>query len=664
MNGLVFMDDDFEWRTEEGSDPPPAARPHDRGRALRRLLTVALLLAALGGVWWTTHRAADTQRATERAAIQTTLDAARDACRAGDGAAFFATQTRDPAWQAALLQPDLIAAYCAGPTVSRSAPATDGTVSANLTWSDGGETRQRLAFFAVSPAGMVQVPPPAAYWGDAERHEHSWGTLIVSATDAEFAATIGRHLDELIATTCAGSCLPDRPPLTLDLRGDYRTTAAPNELNVPSPRLLALDEMGAPAPAFWTALDATVADYLTPATIRFAVPPLLQQVVAFEREAAVFMRHNPDIRVEIVPRTLPPGEPTAELATFDGAAYTPSAAMIAAGLVHDLTGFAGTDPTFAPGDFYEQAWQSGYWRNRLWLVPLAGQMRVLFLDCAACDGDGPQPPSLRWTWDEMDATLTALKDAPPPSEAAAPTWSREWALLDTTRDTLLSYAYSGQAACAGVVPARCERPLGPTEIAAALEWYRRQTVDLQTMPDVAGVDPAERTRLMVNWQSGSRRAALWVDDPVNYESQLLLGRVAVLPFPGSDRFDGNTPYWVHGAFISSASPRPRAVWRWLVFLSQRPVVGPLRYVPARPSVAEATAFWTTLPAPVGEAMRAAFPFARPVGFDDRFRFNREQLTAVTSGRLSPGEAARMPIELPWFAAVRSPGLVTENLRQE
>jgi hypothetical protein len=652
MDGLVFMDDEFDWRIEEQLDaaatrrPPPGRLPGQRF-----WLGVAIILLALGAAWWAVQRAVGQSRAESQASIQITLDAARDACRAGDGAAFFATQARDPAWRAALLHPDLIAAYCAGPAVSRVAAAGELT-SANLVWTANGDTWQRLAFFTATPLGMVQVPPPAAYWGQPQRRAQPWGTLVTATADADLAPVVGQFVTELVAATCATNrCRPDSRPFTLELRGDYRQTAAPDQLALPSPRLLALDGSGAPPPAFWDALSAIVLAHITPGTIRFAVPPRLLQVINFEREAAEFMRRNPDIRVEIVTMEMRPEEPEAALAAYDGAAYTPSAAMIAAGLVRDLTEYAATDPAFDSGDFYEQAWQGAQWLGRMWLVPQAGQMRLLFLDCNACEGGTITPPSLRWTWRELDTTIAGLQASPPTETVGRPpAWTGEWALLDTTRDSLLSYAFGRQAACAGIVPARCGRPLGAAEVADALSWYRRLTVELGAMPDVAAVPAAERAHLMVNWQSGQRRAALWVDDAVNYEHQLQLGRVSVVPFPGSDRFDGNTPFWVHGSFISQSSQRPRDVWRWLVFLSRREVVGPLRYVPARPSVAEATGYWTVLPPPLRDALRTAFPFARPVGPADRLLFNRAQLDAVTGGALTPAEAARLPLPLRWFGA--------------
>jgi hypothetical protein len=120
----------------------------------------------------------------------------------------------------------------------------------------------------------------------------------------------------------------------------------------------------------------------------------------------------------------------------------------------------------------------------------------------------------------------------------------------------------------------------------------------------------------------------------------------VVPFPGSDRFDGISPLWVQGAFISQQSERPYAMWQWLKFLSYQAPTS--RMIPARPSVAEAVGFWKFLPLPLGNAMRAAFPFARPVTIEDQTRLTWAQVTAVTSGNLSLAEAARQQLDTSWF----------------
>jgi hypothetical protein len=164
-------------------------------------------------------------------------------------------------------------------------------------------------------------------------------------------------------------------------------------------------------------------------------------------------------------------------------------------------------------------------------------------------------------------------------------------------------------------------------VEAALAWYGR-LVSTGQMPPVAGLTLAERSHLIVNWQSFQRRAAIWVDEPVNYEHYLLAGGIGVVPFPGSSRFDGITPLWVHGGFISQQSPNPRAVWEWLSFLSRRPLNATLRYVPARPSLAAETYFWEILPRPLSNAMRIAFPFARPVLISEKGLIGEEALSAV------------------------------------
>lgn len=651
MSGLVYMDDDFDWQIDEDGQPAtPGNRRSGIGSALRFWMAAAVLLLVLGGIGITLQRNSDRLSDQAQGGIQSALDAARDACRAGDGLGFFASQSRDPQWQAALLQPHLFAAYCAGPTVTRVEPVAGG-YSANITWLDDGIPQQRLVFFQPSPLGMVQTAGPTSYWGTQQRHSHAWGELVTTGVDVTLAPAIGRFVDDLVTSTCAATdCLAGRLPFELHIRADYQQTAAPNQLYVPSPRLLALDEAGQPAPVFWAMLEDQVLAQITPGTIRFAVPPLLQQVILFEREAAAFMQQHPGITVEVIPLSAPPDQPSAELAIYDGAAYTPSAGMVAAGYVRDLSDYVATDPDLDSGDFYEQIWQSPWWRDRFWFMPQAGQMRVLFVDCRTCEQGIINPPSLRWTWDEMEASIRQLIAERPSDSPPGTAWTGDWALLDTTRDSLLSYAYSQQTVCAGIVPARCKHPLGPGEIAAALGWYERMTGELAAMPDLAGLAASERSQVLVNWQSERRRAAFWIDEPVNYEHQLQLGRIGVVPFPGSARFDGNTPFWVHGSFISQSSTRPLDVWRWLVFLSQRNTVGPLRYVPARPSVADKMAFWTVLPAPLGEAMRSAFPFARPVSLEDREQFSRAQVESIASGALSPEEAARQSVQLPWFSA--------------
>ncbi|MEJ2746445.1 MAG: hypothetical protein P8183_00775, partial [Anaerolineae bacterium] len=254
---------------------------------------------------------------------------------------------------------------------------------------------------------------------------------------------------------------------------------------------------------------------------------------------------------------------------------------------------------------------------------------------------GLSQPSLRWTWKEMEQYLAALDEA----QIYSSTW-RQYLFFDGGRDALFSYAYNWRNPCPDAIPADCHQPIPPENAAAALGWYRQMVAQPHYMADVVSLSPEERA------QSPYRLwAAIRVDEPVFYEHwSQVTGPLGVVPFPGSERFDGVTPLWVEGAFISQHSAHPHAVWEWLKFLSYQAPSPRFRLIPARPSIAQQTNYWNALPRPLSEAMRAAFPFARPVTLADQVYFSWDQLTAVLTNQLTPTEAARRPTPITWFTA--------------
>jgi ABC-type glycerol-3-phosphate transport system substrate-binding protein len=239
-----------------------------------------------------------------------------------------------------------------------------------------------------------------------------------------------------------------------------------------------------------------------------------------------------------------------------------------------------------------------------------------------------------------------------------------WGFLDAGLDSLYAYAYNWNNHCEEPAAMLCRHPLQPQNVAAALTWYSQMAGQPGQMPDLtanltelfgtdnisdlaAQMGEEQRQRFLLwNIQTSRRGAAIWVDWPIEYERQLLLNNLGVVPFPGSDRFDGITPLWVYGGFISQGSERPLAVWQWLNFLTyQRPKP---RLVPARPSVAKEIGYWTYLPRPLGDAMRTAFPFSRPVLIDEKEYITWEQVTAVLSGESTSLQAAQNRPTLRWF----------------
>jgi ABC-type glycerol-3-phosphate transport system substrate-binding protein len=512
-------------------------------------------------------------------------------------------------------------------------------VWANLNWTDAGVTRQRIAFFSKENGGIYQTATDNAYWGKLIVQDTVWGHLRIFEADQNWAGKINAFIADTVGDVCQADCITENLPLTVTVGDDFAETAVANQIHIPSPRLLALDEHGQPDPIFWEQLKRQIEDRLTPAVIRFAVLGYRvwegETPIDYEIAATRFMEANPHIRVEIVNLETWPADSTTLALNYDGAAVSPTEAMITQGLVQDLTDFINTDLIFNQGDFYEQIWQGAAWQDRTWFVPQGARMRVLFYDKNAYEHAGLPEPSLRWTWDEMAHDIAVLADSQLSDNYL------QWGFLDTGLDSLYSYAYNWNNHCTEAVTVLCQNALQPSNISAALAWYQKLVDDPGYTPDLTQfTDEADRQFVMWGFQGAKREAVIWVDLPNNYESQLLLEPIGVVPFPGSDRFDGITPLWVAGSFISSESKRPFATWQWLKFLSnQRP---PPRMIPARPSVANAIGYWNLLPRDLGNVMRTAFPFARPVTISDQTYLSRERVTAVISGNATTTQAAQRP----------------------
>jgi hypothetical protein len=287
-------------------------------------------------------------------------------------------------------------------------------------------------------------------------------------------------------------------------------------------------------------------------------------------------------------------------------------------------------------------------------------MPVLYYDKAAYENAQHLQPSSRWTWGEMAQDVSSIvADQPEVGDL-------QWGFLDTGLDSLFSYAYNWNNQCLEAATVYCRSPMKEENIAAALEWYVQMVQQPGQMPDLTGelseifsatqasaignagvgLDEEAQRMLLLNFIGSRRKAAVWVDSPVSYEFNLLLSPVGVLPFPGSDRFDGITPLRLRGGFISQHSERPLAVWQWLKFLSyQEPAP---RLIPARPSVAAQMGYWAQLPRALGDVMRTAFPFTRPILIEEKGMLNWEKVESVIHGDASAKEAAQQQAALTWF----------------
>ncbi|MBE2223036.1 MAG: extracellular solute-binding protein [Anaerolineae bacterium] len=601
------MGNNFQWQTDTEFDPPPGStKPQRSWEMIGFWLVTAVIILFLAGGWFLSQRRLAQVDSEIRADLQTLLDLQHTAFLTGDGDLFFSTHASDPGWQAAQLLPFNQAAQQAGLTITR-VETNQEKVWASATWTQNDETYQKLLFFEGRGSRYQQIPGDAAYWGELEARQAEWGTLYTYEVDEDWT------LD--IITFVAQQCQQQCQSLTLLVSDSLSEIALRHAVQIPSPRIFALDTSGQPADAYWDLLEKRLTAYLNPATIRIALPPknfLNLNTIDYEAAATQFMAENPDIRVELVTLADLPTNPQ-ELAGFDGAAFPPSAQMIASGTVYDLTPLLESDITFDKGDFYQQLWQGAWWRERLWFMPQAATMRLLFYNKQLYRDAGLAEPSLHWTWTEMNEDLQALQEAVTAVNSAL----HYTVFLDAGRDSLFAYAYNWQADCAETAVIRCQTALTPAHINAALAWNQQLTA--------SGLAPARSKDDQARW---NWQAAVRVEEPVYYEHFLQLSSMGVVPFPGSDQFDGMTPLWLEGSFITQHSQNPLAVWRWLKFLSYQPPLPSYRLIPARPSVAQQTAYWQTLPRPLNEAMRSAFPFSRPVTIEDDLWFDDDVETAV------------------------------------
>lgn len=638
------MGDHFQWETdtdfEDRLEATTAAAPRQRGVWGFWLLTAVILSVILGG-WFIGRQRLENYHAERLHDAQAVLTLASEAVRSGDGDLFFSLFSNDATLRATQLLPAQQAAWRAGYTVSQVAPKP-GLIQASLTWPAAGETYERLAFFAEENGRWRLAANDLDFWGRRLVRQTGWGEIYYYEVDEQWVQSIITAVDEQVAALCPAQCAANALPFSLNLSYDFGETAQLHSARLPSPRLVALTAAGQPAEPFWELLRQRVTAVLTPVTIRIALPPpnfLNLHPFDYPALADQFMAEQPDIRLELVQLAEMPAD-YRELLAYDGVAFPPPAAMIAAGEVYELSRLMATDPHFSRDDYYEQIWQAGRWQEQMWFLPHAAGMKLLFYDQELYRQAGLTPPSLRWTWAEMEADIAALRallpvDAQPPCCVV---------FLDGGHDLLLAYAYNWETNCQARATIYCATRLNGTRMAVALDWYTQVMGQPGVLPDLTDLSGESLADVRWRWTS-----ALRVEEPIYYEHYLLTAHSGVVPFPGSEQFNGVAPLWVEGSFITRQSAHPQAVWQWLRFLSYQSPLPRYRLVPARPSVARASGYWQTLPRPLGEAMRAAFPFARPILLEEQSYFTEEMVTAVLSGQLAPDEAARQTTKPAWFS---------------
>jgi ABC-type glycerol-3-phosphate transport system substrate-binding protein len=622
---------EFSW-SDEPAPPTPPPPPKRSGRWIGVTLLTIIGLGALGWFllqWWN----APSPAAAEQM-IGEMLTAERAAFAAGNGPVFFATLPDDPAWQAAQLWPESLSMYAAGRTLVSLEQQGDH-VAARLGWESEAGPMTRGAFYTWQ-AGTLQPAADAPwFWGGMRHQSTEWGALVYAEADAVWASEMESYIGAALERLCAAACLYEGEPLTVSIATTYATTAAPKQIVIPSPHLIAVDGAQEPGPAFWQMLEARLADALTPATIRFAVPAA--EASNYAAAAARFQAENPAITVVIVPVE---EMATLDLATIDGALLVPSASQIGAGQVVDLTAFAETDPAFDAADFHPRLLAGVTWQGRRWAAPIGGWWSLYYSDVRAHElaGLAPGPPS---GWSGMEGQIARLANAAGNERLRMP-------FADFTGDSLLSLA--GAVHCAED-DAQCHGRLSPEAVRSALSWHAGVMAAQPGSPDLRQFTTAERRNFALNNLSRPREIGAWIETPAYFEHNLQIAPLTLMPLPAGPTVR-STPIHVLGGMISSNSQRPRAVWQWLDFLTRERPINEPRTLPGRRAVAEQIGFWEQLPAEVRTPMGEAFEYGRVVRIDEHEIFRPAIIAELLSGSASAADLADEALEIEWFGKTR------------
>ena len=283
------MSERFDWQIGEEDDSAPQRHTAVSNRS--SWLWLGLTAVLVFGLWWagrSVQQQLSSAERTLRQQVQTALDFERDAHLAGDGDLFYSFQAADPAWFTAQLQPLNGRLYQHSPQISH-AEQYETFIWANVQWTESGQTLQRVAFWQIQPDGsLIRQPEAPGYWGSFTFVDYAWGKLNYFQTDAELAEQIGQHITERILTLCVADCPTAERPFTITLANDFQESAAPDQLRVPSPRLIGLDENGQPSQLFWQTVDGRLADRFGKVILRFGIPASEYPLIDYEMAAAQF----------------------------------------------------------------------------------------------------------------------------------------------------------------------------------------------------------------------------------------------------------------------------------------------------------------------------------------------------------------------------------------
>jgi multiple sugar transport system substrate-binding protein len=253
-------------------------------------------------------------------------------------------------------------------------------------------------------------------------------------------------------------------------------------------------------------------------------------------------------------------------------------------LIHDLTSFIETDSTFQADDFYPGLLEAFQWGGGTWGLPSGAVLTLFFFDKDAFDEVNEPYPTPSWSWDDFVAKAKALTKQEKDKVTRygyVPVW--DLALLT-------SYLADHDAPLEDWTTVPPTPLLNSPALARGVQWYLNLVQMHQVSPYPLRQEGPSQSMTFIE----EKRAAMWTEPAVNYQSRSQSFNLGVAPFP-SDSEGDTTPLLIYGHVMSAGTAHPDEAWRWLHFLSrQEPVGWSSASVPARRSVATASGFWVEL----------------------------------------------------------------------
>ena len=611
------------------------------------LLKTLIVCAVSGlGVWYAISTLNARAEADLIKAITAYRNLEQQAARAGNGDLFRVALAPDPALLAAQFLPRNRTFNRADSTIL-SAKRKDDEVWTTVRWKEGDEELSRVVIYEREKGAFRRSRGTEHPWEQRYKVELEWGRIWLYEADIQWQLEIETFVGALVDELCVGDCLAERLPLDLVIQRNFSEIAVDRWIYMPSPHLVGLTAGGAPADAFWPELRQRIVEQLVPATITFAIPADLEG--RFQALADQFHSKQTRTMVTLIPIEGDPAPDDALLAAVDGAFMMPTVEQITSGQIVDLTDYAATDPTLAPDDFYRRVWEGTLWQGRVWALPQAAKVRLVFYPIYPANN----LPEVIMPNAPMTARRINELRVGRQTEA-----TQQWEYIDTYNDILLTLLMGRrcQDSVAGDAQERLAGPSGPCRakideqyIAELLTWYADQIQHKET-PNLAALAPTERQTYQSSASAFPPRVTFWIEDPAVYEFYAELYKLRVRPLTNESN-SGVTPLHVQGSVVSQRAEAPRAVWQWISFLSRQRPISPGRDLPARKSVKSQMRYFTLMPHGLREEMKTAIATARPLQIDEQHLFAWEILDDFLQDKISAGEAAALMVDQQWFTDV-------------